>query len=160
MNSFFVAFHTIFAVGVASFGTMLSSFVPFHQIHSKVIPQIPTIRVTVIPTILPAITMHQTVHVMGKKVTIFLSLPKDGGAIKGGISGDCQGTVMGLYSGQPQYLLNGKGEITCTVGVLSLPANVLFMGMIYPEKHNVNIHYTIGGSGYTKSGDMTASYIE
>jgi hypothetical protein len=56
--------------------------------------------------------------------------------------------------------MNGKGEITCTLGVLSLPANVSFNGTIHPDQQDADINYTIAGSGYSKTGSVNVPYSD
>lgn len=98
---------------------------------------------------------------MGKQVTIFLSMPKNGGDIDGVVSGDCQGAISGIYTAQPQYTFNGKGEITCNVGFLSLPANAAFNGKIHPDTKTADVTYSVtSGSNFSKSGSVTVSYTE
>jgi hypothetical protein len=157
MNPFFSLFHKIIIVGVASVGAIVSSVLPGTSHH------IPSVHHQIIQPVVVqrTITINKTVHSMGKEVRVNMQMPENGGTIEGVISGDCQGTIDGTYSGQPLYSMNGKGDVTCTIGFLSLPAIVNFTGNIYPEHQTADIHYTItSGSNFSKTGDITIPYTE
>jgi len=88
-------------------------------------------------------------------------MPTDGVAIDGSISGACQGTIDGTYSGQSGNTFNGKGQVNCTFGFLSLPADATFNGMLHQDKKTADIHYSLtSGSNFSKTGDVTVGYSE
>ncbi|HSW96928.1 MAG TPA: hypothetical protein VLF89_03815 [Candidatus Saccharimonadales bacterium] len=166
MNSWFFTFHKMFSAGVASVGLIVSSVLPHPLHHVQPLQQlkhttISAVTPTATPTVTPVpqkITLQKTITTMGKQVTIFLSMPKDGGKIDGIVSGDCQGAIDGTYTGASQYALNGKGEITCEVGFLSLPANASFTGIVHPDKQTADINYSVtSGSNFSKSGNVIVS---
>src|SRR6266566_4451846 len=105
MNSLFSAFHKIIGVGFTSIGIIVSSVLPSSSHHT----QLPQHAATTPAVAQHMITLQKTVDTMGKKVTILLSMPKDGGVIDGTVSGDCQGAIDGNYSGEPGYTMSGKG---------------------------------------------------
>lgn len=179
MNNWFSALHHFFTAGVASVGIIVASV--FHQPVHHAIPTPTTAQITasvsptitagdgptisVIPTQTPTITksaqnitVQKTISTAGKKVTIFLSIPKNGGKIDGSVSGDCQGAIDGTYT-VPAF--TGKGEITCTVGFLSLPATASFNGVVHPNKQTIDINYSVtSGSNFSKSGSITVPYMQ
>ncbi|SRR5258708_5966323 len=153
MHSLFSFVHKIVTHGFTSMGIFVSSVVPGHVHHvSQIVTPTPQ------STIAQNLTMHKTVNAMGKNVAIYLTMPGNGGVLEGTVSGDCQGFIDGNYSGQPQYSFTGKGSVTCTVGLLSLPANTIFTGVVHPDHQNADINYTISGSGFSKTGDITIFY--
>lgn len=157
MISWASLFHKMFTVGV-SIGAAVSSVVPVHHHHSTPVTHHTVVQPTVAQRV---ITINKTVDAMGKEVAIHLQMPENGGVITGMISGDCQGTIDGTYSGPSQYTLQGKGDVTCTIGFLSLPATVGFNGIVQPANQTATIHYTItSGSNFSKAGDVTVSYTE
>src|SRR5438128_2620490 len=122
MDSLFSVFHNIIVAG----GAIVSSVLPLTSHSARLIPHVlPT------PTVVSkhTITIDKTINAMGKNVTILLTLPKDGGTIDGTISGDCQGTIDGTYTGKSGYTFDGKGQVNCTFGFLSLPADATFNGV-------------------------------
>jgi hypothetical protein len=176
MDSWFFAFHKIFAAGVASVGLIVSSVLPHSAHHVQPMQKlqhttVSAVTMTPTPTETPStptvtqtvqkITLQKTITTAGKKVSIFLSMPKDGGNIDGIVSGDCQGAIDGTYTGASQYTLHGRGEITCVFGFLSLPANASFTGSIHPDKQTADINYSVtSGSNFSKTGSATLSYTE
>ncbi|HSW88058.1 MAG TPA: hypothetical protein VLG12_02745 [Candidatus Saccharimonadales bacterium] len=176
MNSWIFAFPKIFAAGFASVGLMVSSVLPHSAHHVQSVQKlqhttISAATVTLTPTETPntptvtqavaKITLQKTITTAGKKVSIFLSMPKDGGNIDGIVSGDCQGAIDGTYTGASQYTLHGRGEITCVFGFLSLPANASFTGIIHPDKQTADINYSVtSGSNFSKTGNVTVSYTQ
>lgn len=168
MNNWFFNFHHMFSAGVASVGVIVSSVWSYPTHHVSHIPQNQhttiSANVTITPTVTNTpekITVQKTITTMGKQVTVFLSMPKDGGKIYGSVSGDCQGAIDGNYSGQPQYTFSGKGEITCEVGFLSLPATATFDGKIHQDVKTADINYSVtSGSNFSKSGSVTVNYTE
>lgn len=160
MENLFSVFHKIIVAG----GAIVSSVLPLTSHAPQVVTHIlPTPSVSSRDTMhrAPTIVIDKTISAMGKNVTVVLTMPRNGGTINGVISGDCQGTIDGTYTGKPGYTFDGKGQVNCTFGFLSLPADATFNGVVHPDKKTADIHYDItSGSNFSKSGDVTVDYSE
>lgn len=108
-------------------------------------------------------TIHatKTIDIMGKQLLLSVDIAKEKGPITGSISGDCRGILTGTNSGTPDYTLDGKGNVTCPLGVITINAVMTFTGKLHPDQKNADINYTITAqNGMTKSGSVTVSYSE
>ncbi len=155
MDSLFSMFHKIIITG----GAIVSSVLLLTPQHASR----PALRLLPTPSVVSnhAITIDKTITAMGKNVTVLLTMPKEGGTIDGSISGDCQGIIDGTYSGQTENTFNGRGQVTCSFGFLSLPADAAFNGILHPGQKTAAIHYVItSGSNFSKTGDITVGYSE
>jgi hypothetical protein len=85
-------------------------------------------------------------------VSVSLSFPEEGGAVRGTIEGSCNGTIEGTYIQSND--LTGKGEATCAYGPFKVKAKASLTGSINIEKKTGTLHIVAEALNYKKEGTV------
>lgn len=97
----------------------------------------------------------------GKTVHLDAQFPKDGGSMKGTISGDCDGTVSGIYSGESKgKTLTGTATASCPVAIFSINVTIDFNGTVNEKDTQAKLSYSAKAQGNTKTGSTTLTLSE
>lgn len=93
-----------------------------------------------------------------RSVTFRLIFPLEGGKVTGTFSGDCDGTIEGMYTiaYDGQGTISGTGSGSCG---LILPASGSFSGKVYSApQHTVEISGKGSAGGFSGEGSLTLYY--
>ncbi len=91
----------------------------------------------------------------GYAVTITLSVPLNGGAVNGTVSGTCEGPIKGSYAGGA---ITGNMSGVCAPFFVSIPASAEFTGSVNKSAKTVPVSFNGRGGGLSHEGSTTLTY--
>lgn len=91
----------------------------------------------------------------GNIVNVSATIPLDGGAVTGTVSGACDGTVKATFSGQNNGVISGTMMGTCAPFFVNIPASAEFSGTVNKSSKTVPFSFTGRGGGLTHEGSMS-----
>ncbi len=91
-------------------------------------------------------------------VNLNVTIPQDGGAMRGTISGICDGTITGSYDGKENGAINGTLAATCGTLFIKLDAKGTFTGTVAKTKRETVIQYSAQANNNTRNGTTTLHF--
>lgn len=88
-------------------------------------------------------------------VALTLTIPLDGGKVKGSFDGSCDGTIQGNYNGEEDGVITGQAKGSCG---FVIPASGSFSGTVSKTSKSIPISGTGTVAGVSGEGSLTLTY--
>ena len=87
----------------------------------------------------------------GQTVNVTIQFPKYGGEVQGSLSGDCEGSLTGVYKDNS---LEGTGSGVCKMFFLTFDATITYTGIVNLENQKVKLDFKGTAEKYTHEGSV------
>ena len=87
----------------------------------------------------------------GQTVNVAMEFPKYGGDVQGSFSGDCEGSLIGMYKNNS---LEGSGSGVCKMPFFTFDATITYTGSVDVENQKVKLDFKGKAEKYTHEGNV------
>lgn len=107
----------------------------------------------------PVVVRSGEYAISGQSVKYLVNIPKNGGEIKGNITGTCDGPISGNFDGNEGGKIEGRAKASCGIAFIRQNIEVSYTGNLYLKQGRADLNWT-GDIPFSPSSGSFSIYFE